>query len=216
MVIPSIPANDRTGSVSGAGNAPPPLTEGPGGATLDDIVRLFHVEEIIFCSKDMSAAEIIRGMMRIGPRVSYKIVPEGSSNIIGSSNKNEPGELYTTDVQYNIAQPGQRRNKRVFDIGACLLLLITLPLWLLLSTSRRLFLKNWWGVFTAKKTWVGYAPGPHNAGLPRLVPGVFSPLAGFSGTPLNEGLVARLNFIYARDWNVWKDAEVLRRVIFGA
>ncbi|MCB0574476.1 MAG: hypothetical protein KDC61_07910, partial [Saprospiraceae bacterium] len=64
---------------------------------------------LIFCSKDMLAQDILSWMTRLGPSISYKIVPEESLSIIGSSSKDEPGELYTINIRYNIAQPGQRR-----------------------------------------------------------------------------------------------------------
>ena len=179
---------------------------------LDEIVRIYRIDEVIFCSKDMLAQDILSWMTRLGPAVSYKIVPEESLSIIGSSSKNEPGELYTIEIQYNIAQPGQRRNKRVFDLLFCLCLLATLPLWLLFSGKRSVFLKNWFAVFSGKKTWVGYAPHAQNATLPKLKPGVFSPLDELKGLHINENAVARLNFLFAKDWNVWRDMDVLSRL----
>lgn len=188
-----------------------PLLGALSDVPLDEIVRIFGVEEIIFCSRDISSQDILTWMTRLGPSVAYKIVPEESLSIIGSSNKNEPGELYTIDIRYNIAQPGQRRNKRVFDFGVCLLLLLTLPFWLLFSKKRNTLLKNWWPVSISRKTWVGYVPNGQNNTLPPLKPGVFSPLAGLRDLNLNEQTIGRLNFLYAKDWNVWRDMEVLFR-----
>ncbi len=213
IVAPPDSPGDTSGN--GAPNDPgsisPPLLNSPGESSLAEIVRIFRVEEIIFCSKDIRAQDILAWMTRLGPGVSYKIVPEESLSIIGSSSKNEPGELYTIDIRYNIAQPGQRRNKRVFDFGICLFLLFTLPVWLVLSKRRVLFLKNWWAVLLARKTWVGYAPNLQIHTLPRLKAGVFSPVSILQDLRLNETTVARLNFLYAKDWNVWKDLEILFR-----
>ena len=51
---------------------------------LKDIVSVFNAEEIIFCSKDISAAQIIQWMSGVTlPGVQYKIVPEESTFIIG-------------------------------------------------------------------------------------------------------------------------------------
>jgi GT2 family glycosyltransferase len=176
---------------------------------LDEIVRIYRVDEVIFCSKDIRAQDILTWMTRLGPAVSYKIVPEESLSIIGSSSKNEPGELYTIEIQYNIAQPGQRRNKRVLDLLFCLTLLATLPFWLLFSEKRGAFLKNWWPVFSGKKTWVGYALHEQNKALPKIKSGVFSPLDALKGLNINDTAVARLNFLFAKDWNVWRDLEVV-------
>ena len=199
----------------------PETNAAPGDATtretlgalpqLDEIVRIYRIDELIFCSKDLRAQDILAWMTRLGPAVSYKIVPEESLSIIGSSSKNEPGELYTIEIQYNIAQPGQRRNKRVFDLLTCLLLVASLPLWLIFSGKRSVFLKNWLPVLTGRKTWVGYAAHAQNATLPKLKPGVFSPLDALKGLNINDNAVARINFLFAKDWNVWRDLDVLSK-----
>lgn len=178
---------------------------------LDEIVAIFRVEEIIFCSRDLRAQDILAWMTRLGPGISYKIVPEESLSIIGSSSRDEPGELYTIDIRYNIAQPGQRRNKRVFDLLVCLALLPSAPLWLLFSKKRKRLLTGWWPVFSSQKTWAGYASHPQNSTLPRLRPGVFTPLDGLKGVSPAPEVVARLNFLFAKDWNTWRDLEILLR-----
>ncbi len=178
---------------------------------LDEVVRVYRVNEAIFCSKDIRSQDILAWMTRLGPSVNYKIVPEESLSIIGSSSKNEPGELYTIAIRYNIAEPGQRRNKRVLDVWLCLFLVVSAPVWLFFSNKKIFFLANWWAVFLGRKTWVGYAPNEQNATLPALKPGVFSPLEQIHGLQATLPTVARLNFLYAKDWNVWRDLEVLWR-----
>jgi len=192
--------------------APPVVGERSG---LPALIRVFGADEVVFCTKDVPVRDVLDWMRRLGPKISYKTVPEGSRSIIGSSNKNEPGELYTSDIRYRIAQPGQRRNKRVFDLSICLLALLGLPLLLLFFKKTKPLLLNWWPVLLARKTWVGYAPAPENETLPRLAAGVFSPLSGWEDQELGTDTAARLNFLYARDWNVWLDAEVVLRMVFG-
>jgi GT2 family glycosyltransferase len=176
---------------------------------LDEIVRIFRIDEIVFCSRDIRAQDILHWMTRLGPAVSYKIVPEESLSIIGSSNKNEPGELYTIDIRYNIAQPGQRRSKRLLDLLVCSGLVLTLPLWLALSAKRKAFAGNWFGVLIGLKSWVGYTPSEQNPSLPVIKPGVFTPLDAFKDLHTNPATVSRLNFLYAKDWNTWRDLEVI-------
>lgn len=179
---------------------------------LDEIVQIYKIEEIIFCSKNIPSRDILAWMTRLGPAISYKIVPEESLSIIGSSNKNEPGELYTIDIRYNIAQPGQRRNKRALDLLLCGLLLVTAPIWLLFSPKRKRFSANWLSVLFGKITWVGYAPAESGSStLPTLKPGVFSPLQGIEKLADNAETVRRLNYFYAKDWNVWRDLELMSR-----
>lgn len=182
---------------------------------LDEIVRIYRVDELIFCSKDILAQDILTWMTRLGPAISYKIVPEESLSIIGSSSKNEPGELYTIDIQYNIAQPGQRRNKRVLDLLICLGLLLSSPLWLIFSRRRWMFMKNIWSVFSGKMTWAGYAKSENNTALPTIKSGVFSPLDTLKGLKINANTTDRLNFLFAKDWNVWRDFEIVFAQLFG-
>lgn len=181
---------------------------------LDEITRIFQVNEIIFCSKDVRSQDIMHWMSRLGPAVSYKIVPEESLSIIGSGNKNEPGELYTIEVRYNISQPLERRNKRMFDIGTCLALFFTLPIWAVFSPGRRAIASQWWRVLTGAKTWVGYASGIQKP-LPPVKPGVFTVTDGLSLAGYDISTISRLHFFYARDWEVSRDMEVLWRILTG-
>ncbi|MFZ4634250.1 MAG: glycosyltransferase [Saprospiraceae bacterium] len=175
---------------------------------LEEVVRIFRIDELIFCSKDVPAHDIMAWMTRLGPDVLYKIVPEESLSIIGSSSKNEPGELYTIDIRYNIAQPGQRRNKRVLDVLICLVALLTSPVWLFFAAKRSLMLQYWLPVLLGRRTWVGYAAHPDNGRLPRLAPAVFTTAQGIEPEP-NAAVAGRLNFLYAKDWDVWRDVRVL-------
>ncbi|MFN0016492.1 MAG: glycosyltransferase family 2 protein [Saprospiraceae bacterium] len=190
-------------------------TEPPDRAVerLPDLVRVFGVDEVVFCSRDVSGQEILSWMTRLGPKISYKILPEGGQNIIGSNSKDEPGELYTADIRYNIALPEQRRNKRVLDLGICLLVLLGLPLALFFFKKTKPLLQNWLPVLLGRKTWVGYATMPGIGSLPRLAPSVFSPLSAWENAALDADMVERLNFLYARDWSVWRDAEVVWRAV---
>jgi hypothetical protein len=175
---------------------------------LDEVVHIYRVDEVIFCSRDIRAQDILSWMTRLGPTVSYKIVPEESLSIIGSSNKDEPGELYTIEIRYNIAQPGQRRNKRVLDLLLCIALLLSIPVWLLVSSKKMLFLHNWLPVLIGRKSWVGYADSPQNSSLPTLRPGVCTPADELSSRVASAATVSRLNYLYAKDWSVWRDLEI--------
>ena len=94
---------------------------------LDEIVRIYRVDELVFCSKDISAQGIMTWMTKLGTELQYKILPEESLSIIGSHSKNTAGELYTIDIQFAIADPMNRRNKRLFDVLMSLLLFILSP-----------------------------------------------------------------------------------------
>ncbi len=182
---------------------------------LDEVAQIYKVDEIIFCSKDISSDDIMQWMTRLGPAIDYKIVPRESLSIIGSNSKDTSGELYTIEIRYQIATPMARRNKRVFDwLFAVGFLLLALG-FLLLVKNKWGFLKNIFQVFIGKKSWVGYAIGSQqNASgsgqlLPKIRPGVLSPLDAVGKRQLDGPTVQRLNFLYAKDYDSWRDWEII-------
>lgn len=179
---------------------------------LSEVVRIYGIQEIIFCSKDVSAQNIMHWMSDLGPDILYKIVPQESMSIIGSSSKNSSGELYTIAIQFRIAQPTQARSKRLLDIAVALVLLLTLPVHLLLIPGRRRLLQRIFQVLLGRMSWVGYAPIPKGtAHLPTLRPGVLSSRHAFPHLPLDTPTLERLNFLYAKDYRVGKDVAILWR-----
>jgi len=42
-----------------------------------------------------------------------------------------------------------------------------------------------------------------------LRPGVFSMLDALDGVTPTSATVARLNYLYAKDWSIWRDLEIL-------
>jgi len=177
---------------------------------LDEVVHIYKIDEIIFCSHDVSSQDIMRWMTLLGPEKEYKIVPEESLSIIGSSSKNSGGELYTIDIQFNIAMPMARRNKRVLDLSLAIGFLATFPIIFLFVKRKAPFLKNIFAVFFGKKTWVGFEPlNGQAANLPVLREGILSPLDALQLKQVNEPTAQRLNFLYAKDYGMMKDLEII-------
>ncbi len=178
---------------------------------LSEVVKIYNVEEIIFCSKDTRAEAIIEWMTKLGSKIDYKIVPYESLIVIGSHSKNAPGELYTIDIRYNIAQSLQQRNKRLLDILVVLFLLGTLPIHLVFISNSANFIKNMVDVLLGKKTWVGYNRiANHQFSLPAIRPGITSIADHLNQTlEINEDTLARLNFFYAKDYSTEKDIVLI-------
>lgn len=177
---------------------------------LDEVVQIYKIEEVIFCSKDVRAQDIMSWMARLGPAIDYKIVPQESLSIIGSSSRNTAGELYTIDIRYGIAQPRSRRNKRLADLALALLALPAFPLLALLVARPAGLLRNAWKVFAGRRSWVGYAPaGQEDGSLPLLRPGVLSPLDALSISNIDAPTIQRLNFLYAKDYHLSKDLDII-------
>lgn len=179
---------------------------------LADIVALFNVEEIIFCSKDLPAASIIEWMGIIGkPDVMFKIVPEESLFIIGSNSKNAPGDFYTIEFNLSLSKPFEQQKKRMFDICFAILMIPFIPLMMVFVKNRTGFFSNWFKVLTGDLTWVGYAKTENNKLLPGLKQGVLSPLDKNQGKFINDITAQKLNFLYAKDYSIEKDFIILMK-----
>lgn len=176
---------------------------------LEEVVHIYNIREVIFCSRDVPTQAVMQWMSRLGPAINYKIVPRESMSIIGSSSKNTAGELYTIDIRYNIVQSMSRRNKRLFDAGFALFLLMTFPLQMLWVRRPLGLLRNSLSVLIGRYSWVGYAAtDKEDVNLPAIRKGVLSPLDGLRIRNVDQATRQRLNFFYAKDYNTGKDMEV--------
>ncbi|GAB2718856.1 hypothetical protein GCM10011495_37370 [Hymenobacter frigidus] len=178
---------------------------------LTDIIRLYALNELIFCGKDLPASQIISLMLGLptSPPVAYKILPEDSQYIIGSSSKDAPGDYYTLDIALNLYQPQQARAKRLLDVLTSAGMLVLAPLLIWFQSKKTGFLRNCVAVLLGRRTWVGlrYMAGPAHA-----VPAVLSPAdAAISTIPLNEVTLRRLELLYAKDYEPSIDLSVLWR-----
>jgi hypothetical protein len=88
-------------------------------------------------------------------------------------------------------------------------LVLSFPLWAIASRHRKRYLKGWWLVASGQYSWVGYIPHHGNRALPRIKPGIFTPLENLHDMVPGSEIVERLNFLYARDWAEWNDLELL-------
>ncbi len=176
-------------------------------STLKNLVTWYGIDELIFCSKDISAKDIIQIMSEMGSSIAYRIVPDGSNSIIGSSSKNEVGELYNTDIQFNISSIAQQRNKRLFDIVISLILLIISPLVIFFIKNKLSFLPTIIQIFFGKKTWIGY--GSLSKNLPKIAEGVLTTSIFLNEKDLQNNTLERLDFFYAKDYSISKDLRLL-------
>jgi len=179
-------------------------------AGLPGLVRLYGLTELIFCGQDLPASQIIGLMASLpaSPPVAYKILPAGSRYIIGSSDKDAPGDYYTLDRSWRLSHPAQRRNKRLLDLSACLAVLLLSPL--LLPAQRRPagLLPHVGQVLRGRRSWVGLRYLPEAASLPA----VLSP-ADVAAAPaaLDQATRHRLELLYAQDYEPAFDLSVLWR-----
>lgn len=180
-----------------------------------DIIQIYKITEVIFCSKDVSHQVIIDKMVDWHDfNVDYKIAPEDSLSIIGSNSINTRGDLYTVDIKA-IDTTSNRRNKRLFDVLVSFFsILFWLPLALVVKKPWQ-FLKSSIKVLFGRRTWVGYCPQADDSQkLPKIKSGIYNPATYLEGQVADDiDFVSQLNLLYARDYTVWKDAEIFFKSI---
>lgn len=171
------------------------------------------MSELIFCSKDISANEIIERMISIDKKfLDFKIVPDESNYIIGSNSKNRPGDFYTVEIKLNIIQKANIRNKRVFDVTASIVQLVLYPLFFLIVKKKWSYTKNIFKVLFGNLSWVGFSDYAH-LHLPKIKKGVLTTTTNIVADHLDEPTVRRLDTIYAKEYAVAADLEIVLRSI---
>jgi GT2 family glycosyltransferase len=176
-----------------------------------DIITIYKITEIIFCSKDVPHQVIIDKMVEWhASNVDYKIAPEDSLSIIGSNSINTRGDLYTVDIKA-IDTVANRRNKRLLDVILSIFSIVFwLPLMFVVKKPWR-FLKDAVLVLIGKRTWVGYCKADKEIQkLPKIRRGIYDPSTPIEklGTENDTEFYNQLNLLYARDYTVWKDGEI--------
>lgn len=181
---------------------------------LEDIIRINRVSELIFCAEDLSSGKIIRAMLELSKlEIDYKIAPPESVSIIGSNSVHTSGDLYVVNVNA-ISRPKNRRFKRALDIAAGILILAGSPVLFLFFKNKKNFFANLFCVLSGKTSWVGYIAGTHtHEDLPALKPGILTPADMFPDIALDDSKKSRLNLVYAKDYNLSNDIEIILKNI---
>jgi hypothetical protein len=179
---------------------------------LDEIVTIYQVGEIIFCSKDVKSSTIIQWMAKIGRNdVKFKIVPEESLFIIGSDSSNSTGEFYSEEISFDLSKNLHRSNKRFADIGLAVLLILLGPFVAWYKQNPLKYFKRCFEVLLGLKTWIGYDPMGDSSYLPTLKKGVLKVTASTASDVLNSEIASKLNFFYAKDYYFDKDFSLLMK-----
>ncbi len=176
---------------------------------LPSIIRAKNLNSLIFCSKDISSEKIMSWMTKLNKQqLEFKLMPQESDSIIGSSSSNLPGELYTVDMQYAIRAIENKRAKRILDIVVSVLIIVLTFLFSWIKSIRTLHI-NAWKVLLGKKTWVGYIAAL-DEDLPMIKEAIWS--IGQKDDQLESKKMK--NFLYARDYNWRKDLKIIISNIF--
>ncbi|MCQ2326292.1 MAG: glycosyltransferase [Bacteroidales bacterium] len=176
---------------------------------LEDIVRIYKVGEVIFCSKSLSQSAIISTMSKMNKvNVRFTIAPD-SDFIIGSNTINTPTDVYVMSVN-SISSETNRRKKRLLDFFLSLALLLLSVV--VVFTVKKPFkaIKDNFLVFIAKKTYVGYNLEDNNLeDMPKLKKSIFAISDNVYNKSLDIQTLHRLNLLYARNYSIKTDLDTI-------
>ena len=181
---------------------------------LPEIVRINRVDEVVYCAEDVPTGEMIRSMVQVSSQsLRFRIYNSREGFFIASHSANDTGDLILFDINA-ISMPENRRSKRMFDVTISTLGFILSPFLLPFIKSKKNYLSNIFEVLKGNKTWVGYSveEAETDIELPVLLPGVLSCV---DRTTELEDLadVKKINTLYAKDYRIWNDLEIICRNI---
>ncbi len=180
---------------------------------LKELVEVYQINEVIFSTKNIALQDIIDSMSKIDhAEVDYKIAPEESFFIIGSNSVDDPGDLYTIDINLSIIKPISRRNKRVFDVLSSIMMLLFSPIIAVFQKHPIQFFRNVFLVLFGYKSWVGYArSNGFIKNLPTIKRGILNPVDTVNITVNDENTIKRLNMLYAKHYHPENDMRIVLR-----
>lgn len=123
---------------------------------IDHFLDIFNIDEIIFCMKDLRAAEMINIMQKkaVG-KCNLYIHPTTSEFLLKSSSINSIGEFILPET--NPVMPDwSMRKKRIFEIFLTFLLLAFSPFLIYIFRKPLLFYSNMLNVLIGKVNLIGY------------------------------------------------------------
>jgi GT2 family glycosyltransferase len=176
---------------------------------LKQVLTVIPFREVIFCAGTLSYMDIIAVITGLPEGVVAKLHATGSGSIVSSDSKDTSGESLSKENGYKLADPYNRRLKRLIDISFSFFALITFPVQLFIVKKPGRFLLNCLQVMLAQKTWIGYALPEKN--LPSLRKAVI----GNNGMPVSAGQIfsreslQMMDYWYARDYEPGTDLKLL-------
>ena len=174
---------------------------------LPEIVRIFDIDEVIFCSRDVAGEKILQNMAALNPQnIEIKIAPSESEFVIGSNSIDARGSWYT--VQFNdLSRESNQLAKRVLDMVLSLVFLLLSPVLLLVVKKPGHLYPNIFRVLGGRMTWVGYDRRVDTSHLPPLRPAILPVSLGSGLSPAQLGALKHINQLYARDYKVINDLQ---------
>lgn len=174
---------------------------------LKEIIKIYQINEVIFCAKSISQHKIISTMAELkADNLHFIIAPKETDFIIGSNTINTPTDLYVISVNA-ISNEDNKRKKRLVDISLSLITLIFSPI-LCFTLIRPIGLwKNAFNVLIGKRTWVGYSNNAFDSSLPKIKKGILTTQDSLDNKNVGANTLNRLNLLYARNYRWQSDVK---------
>jgi len=188
---------------------------------LVEAITVLGINEVVLSGNDLSNLEIIDliGKHKIQNPPTYRVVPRNSQFIIGSSDKNNQGDYYSSDSSYALFNPDRHRQKRLSDIVLALgMLVVVMPLSIIKKINPLRLIAMSFKVLNGA-TWVGTSK-PLDAfenedvkvlnsfwkKFPKYPKAIFSPsiLTGTTGPLANK-----VDALYIKEYNHWLDLQYI-------
>jgi GT2 family glycosyltransferase len=178
-------------------------------AQLKELLLHLSVREIIFCEGGLSFEKIIATIPSIPQKISIRFHANNSNSIIGSDSKTTTGEAITEYGYYKLAQPYNKRMKRIVDVSISFFILLSLPFQFVFIKNTVKGLQNAFVVLIGKKTWVGYSASQKN--LPVIKPAVLTTygLPVNMQHPISNETLEKLNALYVKDYDWFIDVKII-------
>lgn len=176
---------------------------------IEEVIKIYDADELIFCSKDIPANQIIEWMTSINNKLlEFKIAPDESNYIIGSHSKNKQGSFYTLNIDLNIIKSEQIRNKRVLDVLLSTVFIVCSPLLMWFTERPSNFLSNAFKVIWGRYSWVGFA-SKEQVNLPKIKKGILTPLSSKRHDSVSQDIVIKEDMRYAKDYSILEDLRIV-------
>lgn len=166
---------------------------------------LYKATEIIYTQQHLTFRQIIESMQSCGNHMEYKIHSMGTDSIIGSNSKNTAGDLYTTELVYNITTQTSIRNKRMVDVLFSVFFLLFSPFLIWFVRNKGIYFLNMFLVLKGDKTFAGY----NDAQFPKLKPFLLDIYPLIENFEIPADNKEHLNWLYAKNYDAWEDVRII-------
>lgn len=176
---------------------------------MNEIIRIYGIDEIVFCASDLTAQFIIDQMLKLQDKsIEFKIAPPESYSIIGSNSISTSNDPFIVDIN-SITSRRNKRNKRMADLFLVFLPMLTLPVNIWWVENKFGYLKNLFLVLIGRKTWVGLMDMPGWKPSSAVKPGVLCPDDAYPSEHLTSQTAFNLNLLYARNYRPLDDFSIV-------